>query len=134
MTNPKDILESDVEKECRAWVENEGGIWIKLLADGRKGIPDNEVMMPPIKVAGYEFPVTLKVELKRPVGGKISPHQEKWIRDIRNLEHPVYVCKSLDELKNAVEDTKRMVVKLIQLIILKRTGVVSSITVLLNDK
>jgi hypothetical protein len=96
-------LEKTVEKEVRAWTEDQGGVWIKLLADGRKGIPDNLLLLPPIQIGRYFLPVSIFAELKRPKGGILSPHQEKWLKDLTNIHQPAYVCKSLEHVQNVAE-------------------------------
>lgn len=102
-------LESEVESEVRAWVEDQGGKWVKLLADGRRGIPDNLLIFPPLKIEGFLFPLHVIIELKRPVGGKLSPHQERWLRDLSGLEQPVAVCKSLEHVQDFVDYVKQSI-------------------------
>lgn len=103
-------LESTTEKEVRHWVEKvEKGIWIKLLADGRKGIPDNLLLLPPVVIDRFEYPVHLFVELKRKHGGIISPHQEKWMHDLSMLSQPVHVCYSLDHVKDVVDFARQSI-------------------------
>lgn len=100
------ILESGIEKRVRRWVEEENGIWIKLLADGRKGIPDNLILLPPIVIDRFEFPVNFMVELKRRHGGIVSPHQEKWIKDLHHVGQPAFVCYSLEHVKDVAQFCK----------------------------
>jgi len=88
-------------------VEDQGGIWVKLLADGRKGIPDNLIMLPPITIERFEFPVHVIVELKRKHGGIISPHQEQWLHELGSIAQPVHVCYALEHVKEVVEFTKQ---------------------------
>jgi hypothetical protein len=97
-------LEATTEKEVRHWVEKiEKGIWIKLIADGRKGIPDNLLLLPPVIIDRYEYPLHLIVELKRTHGGIVSPHQEEWLFNLSSLAQPVHVCYTLDHVKDVVE-------------------------------
>ena len=96
-------LECTIEKQVREWVEGEGGIWIKLLADGRKGIPDNLILMPPITIERNKYPVHLLVELKRKRGGVLSPHQERWLCDLTSITQPAFVCYSLEHVQDVVE-------------------------------
>jgi hypothetical protein len=100
-------LESTIEKRVRRWVEEEEkGIWIKLLADGRKGIPDNLILLPPIIIDRFEFPVNFMVELKRRHGGVVSPHQEKWIKDLHGVAQPAFVAYSLNHVKDIAQFCK----------------------------
>ena len=96
-------LEKEVEKEVRAWTEDQGGVRIKLLADGCKGIPDNLLLFPPLMVGRYAFPFHVFAELKRPEGGVLSPHQERWLKRITDVNHPAYVCSSLEHVQDVVE-------------------------------
>ena len=96
-------LEKVVEKEVRQWTEDQGGVWIKLLADGRRGIPDNLLLLPPLMVGRYAFPLHVFAELKRPQGGVISPHQERWLKRITDVNHPAWVSPSLQHVKDVVE-------------------------------
>ncbi len=110
-----DKLETVIEKEVRTWVEGEGGIWIKLLADGRKGIPDNLILMPPLVIERVNFPVHLLIEMKRRRGGIVSPHQEKWLFDLASLSQPAFVCYTLQHVKDVVkyhiESLRRRILK-----------------------
>ncbi|MCP4450607.1 MAG: hypothetical protein GY809_04045, partial [Planctomycetes bacterium] len=96
-------LEKTVEREVRTWTEDQGGVWIKLLADGRKGIPDNLLLLPPLMVGRYAFPLHVFAELKRPHGGVLSPHQERWLKRITDTSHPAWVCPSLEHVQDVVE-------------------------------
>ena len=97
-------LEKDIEKAVRTWVEKEEkGIWVKLLADGRKGIPDNLIMLPPVVIGRYKFPIGFYVELKRPKGGVLSGHQERWLRNLARIEQPAFVAYSLDHVKEIAD-------------------------------
>jgi len=33
----------------------------------------------------------------------LSPHQEKWLHDMSDIHQPVFVCKSLEQVKNVVK-------------------------------
>jgi hypothetical protein len=106
-------LEKDIEKAVRKWTEDQGGVWIKLLADGRKGIPDNEINLPPVKIGRYNFPVTFKVELKRPRGGVLSPHQERWLNKFSKIEHPAFVCYSLEHVQEIADHVRKNIRRLV---------------------
>jgi hypothetical protein len=63
----KNIKEKLVEAELVARVEAMGGMCIKVQATGRRGFFDRIVVLPKGRV--------VFVELKRPKGGRLSPHQ-----------------------------------------------------------
>ena len=96
-------LECTIEKQVRNWVESEGGIWIKLIADGRKGVPDNLLLMPPLTIERNQYPIHLLIELKRKRGGVLSPHQERWLSDLASIAQPVFVCYSLEHVQDVVK-------------------------------
>ena len=96
-------LEKDIEKKVRQYTEDEGGIWIKLLADGRKGIPDNLLLLPPVKIGRYDFPVHAMVELKRPRGSSLSLHQERWLNNLSLNRQPCHVGYSIDHVREIIE-------------------------------
>ena len=96
-------LEKDIEKQVRKWVESEGGIWVKLLADGRKGIPDDLIMMPPVTIGTYDFPLHVIIELKRPHGSVLSAHQERWLFNLATIRQPCHVCYSLTHVQDIVD-------------------------------
>lgn len=45
----------------------------------------------------------LLLELKKP-GGRLSYHQEEWIRRLKDADHPVDVAYSLDDAKRIITD------------------------------
>lgn len=103
-------LEHKIEKQVRRWVEKEeNGIWIKLLADGRKGIPDNLIILPPVVIERWEFPVCFMVELKRGHDGILSPHQERWLHNLATLGYPAFVGYSLDHVKTIADHVKQSI-------------------------
>ena len=108
-----DKLEKDIEKKVRRWVESSGGTWVKLLADGRKGIPDNLIMMPPVEIEKRKFPLHVIVELKRAHGGILSPHQERWLHDLATINQPVFVCYSLKHVQDVVAHTRQHIRRLV---------------------
>jgi len=102
--------EHNIEKQVRRWVEkDQKGIWIKLLADGRKGIPDNLILLPPVIIERWEFPICFMVELKREHGGVLSPHQEQWLHDLSSISFPAFVCYSLDHVQTVAEHVKQSI-------------------------
>ena len=96
-------LEKDIEKKVRKYTEDEGGIWIKLLADGRKGIPDNLLILPPVKIGRYDFPLQTMVELKKPHGSVLSGHQERWLNNLALRRQPAHIGYSLKHVIEIIE-------------------------------
>ena len=100
-------LEHNVEKKVQRWVEEQGGRWIKLVS--RKGLPDDLLLLPPITIEKWEYPVHVFVEMKRPIGGILSPHQEWWLHELSSLQQPAYVCNSLQHVKDVVDHVKQSI-------------------------
>ena len=93
--------EATVENHLRKCVKALRGLCIKLNPFGVRGIPDRLLLIPP--------GIVLFVELKRPVGGKFEPLQERWHVKLRRMGFTVVVCYTkaqVDELleKYHVED------------------------------
>lgn len=78
-------LESAVERELQARVEALGGLCIKTAAIGRRGFFDRVVVLPGGRV--------WFVELKRPKGGRVSPHQEWHMGAFSRLGAPIALVK-----------------------------------------
>ena len=83
-------LESAVERELQARVEALGGLCIKVQAIGRRGFFDRVVVLPGGRV--------WFVELKRPKGGVISPHQKWHMSEFSRLDAPVALVKSSKDI------------------------------------
>jgi len=85
--------EATVENHLRKGVKLLRGLCIKLNPFSARGIPDRMVLLP----GG----VVLFVELKRPVGGKFEPLQERIQDKLRKMGFTVVVCYTktqVDEL------------------------------------
>lgn len=76
--------EDTVENHLRKVVKTMRGMCIKLNPFGCTGIPDRLVLLP----GG----VALFYELKRPVGGRFEPLQQRWHAKLRKLGFTVHVC------------------------------------------
>lgn len=88
--------EDTVENHLRKCVKVLGGLCIKLNPFGYAGIPDRMVLLPGGVLAFFE--------LKRPVGGKFEPLQERWHAKLRKLGFHVYVCNTKASVDAAMED------------------------------
>ena len=73
--NARDILEDDTEGYLVECIEVLGGMCLKLRPPTGRGFPDRTCKVPDAD--------TFYVETKRPVGGKITPHQKQWAKDLR---------------------------------------------------
>lgn len=62
--------EVSIEKFLIECVRKFGGVSIKLVPFSLKGVPDRLIVLPGPEIAF--------VELKRPKGGRIAPHQHWW--------------------------------------------------------
>ena len=86
----KKVRESAVERELVRRVEALGGICDKIEFVGKRGCFDRIVVLPRGKI--------ILVELKRPKGGVVSPHQEFIHRQYRALGAHVVVVKNVDDV------------------------------------
>jgi hypothetical protein len=84
------ILESAIERELRLRVEALGGLCIKVKAIGRRGFFDRIVVLPGGRV--------WFVELKRPKGGRLSPHQVWHLGEFSRLGAVAVVVKSTADI------------------------------------
>jgi Holliday junction resolvase len=90
------MLESAVERELCDRVTTLGGLCIKMQASGRRGFCDRLVVLPGGRI---HF-----VELKRPRGGRLSPHQTAYIKAFSRLGATIVVVRSskdIDSLLNS---------------------------------
>lgn len=79
---PSSLLESDIEKYLVRRVEQLGGEVRKVKWVGRRGAPDRLVLAP----WGFFW-----VELKRPKGGRLEPHQIREHERLRQFGQRVEV-------------------------------------------
>jgi hypothetical protein len=78
-------LEVTVEAYLVERVKALGGMCIKFISPGRRGAPDRLVCLP-----GH----TIFVELKRPRGGKLGKHQERYHEALRMAGQKLWVIWS----------------------------------------
>jgi hypothetical protein len=74
---PGPVKESKVEAELRLRVQLAGGICTKVRAIGTRGFFDRVILLPGGRV--------VFCEVKRPRGGRLSPHQIKYQKMFREL-------------------------------------------------
>jgi len=82
----KSTRESAVEAELRRRVLERGGMCEKIVVVGQRGFPDRLVILP--------GPRVILAELKRPRGGKISPHQREYMARLEALGVAVAVVRN----------------------------------------
>lgn len=88
--------EATVENHLRKGVKLLRGLCIKLNPFGVRGIPDRLLLIP----GG----IVLFVELKRPVGGKFEPLQERWHVKLRRMGFTVVVCYTKAQVDELLEE------------------------------
>jgi hypothetical protein len=75
-------------------VKKLGGLTVKLT--GKRGLPDRLVLLPGARVAF--------LELKRPVGGRLSLHQTLWLSALSGLGLVARVCCTCEAVDEALTD------------------------------
>lgn len=70
-------LEKDIEKKLVAMVKRHGGLCLKWVCPGWVGVPDRIILLPGGCV--------MFVELKRPLGGRLSKMQVWWAQKLIEL-------------------------------------------------
>lgn len=94
------MLEAKLEEQIFQTVESLGGMAIKLYSPGVRGRSDRLIILP----GGRMF----FIEIKRPGGrGRVSPHQVKFINDVRKLGVPAYVIDTFDAFACLIEKIRR---------------------------
>lgn len=87
--------EDTVENHLKKLVKTHRGVCIKLNPFGMRGVPDRLVLLPGGAVLFFE--------LKRPVGGRFEPLQERWHTKLRQLGFRVYVCNTKASVDAVIE-------------------------------
>lgn len=88
-------LEREVENEIVAYTESLGGIAVKVQAIGRRGFPDRLLLFPGGKC--------VLLEIKKPKGGRKSPHQLRYEAIFKGLKTPFAFVKTLSEAKRVIK-------------------------------
>lgn len=92
------VKELTIERELTLQVTLAGGIALKVKVIGRRGFVDRLVLLPGGKV--------LFVELKRPVGGRLSPQQKAFHAELRNLQMTVAQLKNSGDIARLLSTAK----------------------------
>jgi len=83
------MQESSFEKRLRREVEKHGGLALKFVSPGKRGVPDRLVL----KSGGH----AIFVEMKAP-GKPLEPLQRKRSEQLRILGFPVYKIDSIEDI------------------------------------
>ncbi|MEV2294896.1 VRR-NUC domain-containing protein [Paenibacillus larvae] len=89
------MLEKHLERKLAKEINAIGGLALKWVAPGHRGVPDRIILLPRGQVAF--------VEMKAP-GGQPRPLQRKWHNTLRDLGHTVAVIDSLEGIERFVKD------------------------------
>jgi hypothetical protein len=74
---PSTVKESEIERELVAVVHGRGGVCEKIMCVGKRGFFDRLIILPGGRI--------IFAEIKRPRGGRISPHQRQYYDTLRTL-------------------------------------------------
>lgn len=77
-------------------VKNKGGLSLKLWPFNFTGLPDRLILLPGAKL--------YFVELKREIGGKLSPRQKIVHKQLNDLGFPVYILNSYELITDFLKD------------------------------
>ena len=92
----KGVKENTIEEELVRRVRAIGGIAEKTTVIGRRGFFDRVVVLPGGRV--------IFVECKRPIGGRLSPHQMQRIRQFEMLGAVVAVVSNSEDIARLLSD------------------------------
>lgn len=94
-------LEKDIERHLTRSIGRMGGYCLKWVSPGRAGVPDRIILLPGGRV--------LFAELKRPVGGRPSALQIKWVGILRKLGFTVeliYTHEAVESFLDAIVQSR----------------------------
>ncbi len=90
-------LENDLEKTLKRFVTQKGGVCLKFVSPGTRGVPDRMVIWPTGRV---DF-----IELKRQgFNGEPSALQVFWIHKLTRLKQNARVIRSFSDILELVRD------------------------------
>lgn len=92
-------LERDIERALVGMVKRHGGLCLKWVCPGWSGVPDRIILLPRARV--------IFAETKRPKGGKVSPLQKWWAKQLGRLGFPhvwVYHHDDIQWLEQCIEE------------------------------
>lgn len=91
MMSLADVLEKEIERKLTDIVKAHGGLCLKWVCPGWKGVPDRIVILPGARLCF--------VETKRPVGGRREKLQEVWARRLTAFGFPHFWISTFQELQ-----------------------------------
>lgn len=89
------MLESGIENQIVRYVKSLGGRALKLALINRIGFPDRTCLLPGGRV--------VFLEIKKP-GGRVSMHQQVWLKRLRELGFVAEVVFSLEDAKEFINE------------------------------
>ncbi|GAA4827911.1 VRR-NUC domain-containing protein [Paenibacillus vulneris] len=92
------MRESTLERRLVREVKAIGGLALKWVSPGNRGVPDRLVILPRGR--------TLYVEMKAP-GKPLQPLQEKWAHSLQGLGHQVYKIDSNDDIDRFIAEVSK---------------------------
>ena len=88
--NAGGIAEREVEEYLMGRVKELDGLCLKFVSPGKRGAPDRIVCLP--------LHPTYFVEVKRPRGGRLAPHQVRYHEALRAAGQMVWVLWSKEDV------------------------------------
>ena len=88
--------ERTLEKQLAEYCQKNRILFLKVKLEVGRGFPDRIVITPSGNV--------LFLELKSKKRGVVSPHQDMWVRTLRNYNQFVCVVDDLQDAKEIIED------------------------------
>ena len=92
------MLEKDLEARLVREVKAMGGMCLKWVCPGNRGVPDRIALLPGGRVAF--------IEMKRPKGSRVDPLQEYWSRVLSRLGFKTYTIFTPGELEQTIQRLK----------------------------
>lgn len=92
MPRPEETIEKKFVKKAKEL----GVICYKFEVVGTKGAPDQMCLIPGGGIVFFEF--------KRPGGGKVSHHQEEFIKSLQKIGQQAFVVDSWEEPLNIIRN------------------------------
>jgi len=92
------MLEKDLEKKLVDGIKARGGMSLKWVSPGNRGVPDRILLLPGGRIAF--------AEMKRPKGGRVDPLQKYWKKILTGLGFTVYTIFTEEDLSKALGEVK----------------------------
>lgn len=89
------LQEKEIEAAFCKMVKRHGGLSLKWVCPGRRGVPDRIVILPGARI--------IFVELKRPKNGKISALQKWWRKKLIDFGFLFFVVNDHEDISRVEE-------------------------------